>query len=97
VTLSQQDLEGLWYEGPVFAYRQAIERLAAYADDVQCPGTLPAAQVCWDLRLATQGLLRFEADHLEKVQQQEGLNPRSWLGTSRQANVFACIVLDGAR
>jgi len=97
MTLSQQDLQSLWHEGPVFAYRQAIERLQAYADDTNCPATLPAAQVCWDLRLATIGLLRLEADHLERVRTQERLDPRSWLGTSRPINAFACVVLDGAR
>lgn len=97
MALSHEDLEALWPEGPVFAYRQAVERLASFADGTMCPAMLPAAQQCWDFRYATQGLLRIEAERVEVERRAAGTNPRSWLGTSRPVNVFACIALEGVR
>lgn len=97
MALSQEDLERLWPEGPAFAYRQAVDRLASFADGTMCPAKLPSAQQCWDFRYATQGLLRVEADRLEVTRRESGLNPKSWLMTSRAMNWFACIALEGAR
>lgn len=97
MALSHKELESIWHEGPAFAYRQAVERLAAYGPEVMCPATLPAAQQCWDLRIAVMGLLRLEAERVDLVHRAAGTDPRSWLGTSRPVNSFACIVLEGAR
>lgn len=97
MALSHKDLEGLWHEGPAFAYRQAIERLAAYGSEVMCPAKLPEAQQCWDLRYAVQGLLRIEAERIDLAHRVDGTDPQSWLGTSRPVNMFARIVLEGAR
>ena len=97
MALSQEDLERLWPEGPAFAYRQAVERLASFADGTMCPGTLPSAQQCWDFRYAAQGLLRVEAERVKVARREAGLSPKSWLMTSRAVNNFACIALEGVR
>lgn len=97
MTLTHEDLEQLWPEGPATAYRATAERLAAFEDGTTCPATLPAAQQCWDVRHAVRGLMRIEADRLENDCRVHGLNPRSWLRTSRPVNMFARIFLEGVR
>lgn len=97
MTLTQRDLERLWPEGPAAAYRATAQRLAEFDKAVWCPATLPDAQICWDLRYAVQGLMRVEADQIEVTRRVEGLSPTSWLLTSRPANMFCRIVLEGVR
>jgi hypothetical protein len=97
MAMTHEDLERLWPEGPAFAYRATIERLAGFEDGTTCPATLPSAQQCWDIRYAVQGLLRVEAARLDNECQVHGLNPRSWLRTSRPVTMFARIFLEGAR
>jgi hypothetical protein len=97
VALTHEQLEALWPEGPVFAYRAAIERLVSFEAGTMCPGTLPAAQQCWDFRVAAQGLLRVEAERIEVARRSHGINQATWLMTSRAVNWFAAIALEGAR
>lgn len=97
MVLAHDELEALWPEGPVFAYRAAIERLASFEDGTTCPATLPSAQQCWNYRYATQGLLRVEAERVELDRRVNNTDPSSWLGTSRPVNMFARIALEGAR
>jgi hypothetical protein len=98
MVMSQHDLERLWPEGPAFAYRATIERLAEFEDGTTCPATLPAAQQCWDVRGAVQGLLREEANRLESARYGRGPGlQRTWLMTSRAVNMFCRIFLEGAR
>jgi hypothetical protein len=97
MALTMDQLEERWPEGPVFTYRAAVERLVSFADGTMCPGTLPAAQQCWDFRVAASGLLRLEAERIANERLAHNLNPRSWLMTSRAVNWFACIALEGAR
>jgi hypothetical protein len=97
MALTHEDLERLWPEGPAFAYRAAVERLGEFADDTTCPATLPSAQQCWDVRHAVRGLLRIEAERLDNDRRVHGLDPRSWLLTSRPVTMFARIFLEGAR
>jgi hypothetical protein len=97
MTLTQKDLERLWPEGPAAAYRATAERLAELDRATTCPATPPDAQTCWDLRHAIQDLMRVEADRIEVQRRAKGLDPRSWLLTSRATNKFCRIVLEGAR
>ncbi len=97
MTLSQKDLERLWPEGPVVAYRATAERLADFDQAVVCPATLPDAQVCWDLRWAVLGMMKVEAERIEVTRRAKGLSTKSWLLTSRATNMFCRIVLEGAR
>lgn len=92
MALSHEDLERLWPEGPVFAYHAAIERLASFEDGTMCPATQ-----CWDFRVATQGLLRVEAERIEVARRSNGISQATWLMTSRAVNWFAAIALEGAR
>lgn len=97
VVLSQQDLEGLWPEGPIVAYRATVERLLHFADGTTCPLPLPEAQQCWDVRLAVAGLLRVEAERLEVVRRVDRVEQSTWLMTNRSVNMFCRIFLEGAR
>lgn len=97
MTLTQEELERQWPEGPVMAYRATAERLAAFDPAMVCPAMLPAAQPCWDMRAAIQGLMRVEAERLDVVRRSNGISTTTWLMTSRATNTFCRIVLDGVR
>lgn len=95
--LSQQDLEGLWPEGPIFAYRATVERLLHYEEGTTCPVRMVDAQQCWDVRLAVAGLLRVEAEHLEVSRRVAGVQQSTWLMTNRSVNMFCRMFLEGVR
>ncbi len=97
MTLTQKDLERLWPEGPVVAYRAAAQRLDSSDDAVMCPSTLSEAPVCWELRRAVRGLMELEADRIEVKRQAKRLNQRSWLLTSSNLNNICRVVLEGVR
>lgn len=84
MALKMKELEALWPEGPAFAYRAAADQLAAGSG-------------CRELRRAAQELLRLEADHVELNRLAKGLDPTSWLMTTREVSRFACIALEGVR
>jgi hypothetical protein len=95
--MTHEDLELLWPEGPAFTYRAAIDRLQSYDPAVVCPAKLPEAQMCWDLRLAVQGVLRITALEIEAVRKVSRVSPESWLMTSRAINGLCRVVLEGVR
>lgn len=95
--MTHRELELLWPEGPAFAYRAAVDRLLSYDEAVVCPAKLPEGQMCGELRLAVQGVLRLAALEIEADRKAANVSPATWLMTSRPVNGLCRVVLEGVR